>query len=148
MHLASVTVVSFLAGCASVAGHSPPSSVAHGATLSLVRSTGRNPTFELRNSASSPLAYNHWFSMGPAPVAYCRGVDGHIRFCSLRVMLTEDDQPYIHESYIQPGKAVRFQADPSRGEQIGVRLWVKGREEDLWLDDWAPNTAFERARDR
>lgn len=104
--------------------------------------------FELKNSGSVPLAYNHWFALGPEPVAYCRGVDGHIRFCSLRVMLSEDEQPYTHKSYIQPGKAVKFQAAPSSHEQIGVHIWVEGREEDLWLGGWTPNTSLERTRER
>ncbi len=125
-----------------------PSSSAYGATLSWVRSGASKQTFVLKNSGSSPLAYSHWFSLGPEPVAYCRDVDGHIRFCSPRVMLAEDDQPYTHESYIQPGEFVKFQATPTGDEQVGVHIWVEGREEVLWLDGWTPNTSFERTRGR
>jgi hypothetical protein len=75
-------------------------------------------------------------------------MDGQIRFCSLRVMLAEDDQPYTHESYIQPGDAVEFEAAPTKDEQVGVHIWVNGREEALWLAARTPNTSLERTRER
>jgi hypothetical protein len=148
MRPASATVVALLAGCTAGSMATRPSSSAHGATLSLARSASSKQMFVLENSGSSPLAYNHWFSLGPEPVAYCRGVGGHIRFCSLRVLLAEDGQPYTHESYLQPGKAVRFQAAHTEDEQVGVHIWVEGREEALWLDGWTANTSLERTRER
>jgi hypothetical protein len=148
MRLALVTVAAFLAGCAAESTATRPSSAAHGATLSLVRSSDRKPTFELKNSGSAPLAYNHWFSLGPEPAAYCRGADGNIRFCSLRFMLAEDGQPYTHESYLQPGKVVTFQAAPSSDEEVGVHIWIEGREEAVWLGGWTPNKSLERTRAR
>jgi hypothetical protein len=148
MRLAFATMAALLVGCTAGTAPTRPSSSAHGGTLSLVRSAGSRQIFELRNSGSSPLAYYHWFSLGPEPVAYCRGMDGAVRFCSLRMMLADDDQPYTHESYMQPGRSVMFRAAPSRDEQVGVIIWVAGREEPLWLDGWAPNTSLERTRDR
>ena len=147
MRLALATVAALLFGCTTGCAATQASSSAYGGTLSLVRSVGSKQTFVLKNSGSSPLAYTHWFSLGSEPVAYCRSVAGLIRFCSLRVMLAEDDQPYTHESYLQPGKSVRFQAAPAGDEQVGVHIWVKGREEALWLDGWTPNKSFERTRD-
>ena len=148
MRLALATVVALFAGCTTGGVATQPSVSAYGGTLSLVRSAGSKQTFVLKNSGSTPLAYNHWFSLGPDPVAYCRGVDGHTRFCSLRVMLAEDDQPYTHESYIQPGESVKFQAAATGDEQVGIHLWVEGQEVALWLDGWTPNTSLERTRDR
>jgi len=148
MRLAFATVAALLVGCTTGSAATRPSSSAHGGTLSLVRCAGSKQTFELMNSGSSPLAYNHWFSLGPQPVAYCRDVGGHVRFCSLRVMLADDDQPYTHESYIQPGSSVKFRAAPSGDEQVGVTIWVEGREEALWLDGWTPNKSLERTRER
>ena len=148
MRLAVATIAALLVGCTAGSAATRPSSSAHGGTLSLVRSAGSKQSFELKNSGSSPLAYNHWFSLGPEPVAYCRGVDGQVRFCSLRVMLADDDQPYTHESYIQPGRSVKFRAAPSGNEQVGVTIWVEGREETLWLDGWTPNKSLERTRER
>jgi hypothetical protein len=63
-------------------------------------------------------------------------------------MLGDDDQPYTHESYMQPGEAVRFQAVPTKDEQVGVHIWVDGREEPLWLGGGTPNNSLERTRDR
>jgi len=148
MRFAFATVAALLVGCAAGSMAPQTSSSAHGGTLSLVRSSGSKQTLVLRNTSSSPLAYIHWFSLGPEPVAYCRGMDGHVRFCSLRVMLAEDDQPYTHESYIQPGEAVKLQACPTEDEQVGVHLWVDGREEALWLGGRTPNTSLERTRER
>src|SRR5688572_16966380 len=148
MRLAFATAFALLAGCTTGGMEVQPSSSAHGGTLRLVRSTSSKPTFALMNSGSSPLAYNHWFSLGPEPVAYCRGADRQIRFCSLRIMLGDDDQPYTHEGYIQPGESVSFQAAPAKDEQVGVHLWVEGQEEALWLDGWTPNKSLERTRDR
>ena len=148
MRLAFGTVATIVCGCITSCAVVQPSPSAFGGTLSLVHSAGGKQTFVLKNSGSLPLAYNHWFSLGPAPVAYCRGVDGLERFCSLRVMLAEDDQPYTHESYLQPGDSVKFQASPTADEQVGVHLWVGGREEGLWLDGWTPNTSLERTRGR
>jgi hypothetical protein len=62
-------------------------------------------------------------------------------------MLADDDQPYTHVGYIQPGESVKFQAIPGKDEQVGVRIWVNGREEVLWLGGRAPNTSFERTRE-
>jgi hypothetical protein len=148
MRVAFVTVAILLFGCADGSAVTRPSSSAHGGTLSLVRSAGSKQTFELKNSGSSPLAYNHWFSLGPEPAASCRGVDGQVRFCSLRVMLADEDQPYTHERYLQPGRSVKFRAAPSGDEQVGVTILVEGREEALWLDGWTPNKSLERTRGR
>jgi hypothetical protein len=148
MRLAIAAVVVLLVGCGAGTKATLPSSSAYGGTLSLVRSASSKQTFMLENSSSSPLAYNHWLSLGPEPVAYCRGADGRIRFCSERVVLAEDEQPYTHESYIQPGESVKFQAVPSLDEQVGVYIWVEGREQALWLSGWTPNTSLERMHDR
>lgn len=148
MRLALATVVALFTGCTTGSTATQPSSSAHGGTLSLVRAAGAKQTFVLKNSGSSPLAYNHWFSLGPDPVAYCRGADGHTRFCSLRVMLAEDGRPYTHESYIQPGESVKFQAAAIGDEQVGIHIWADGQEVALWLDGWTPNTSFERTRER
>jgi hypothetical protein len=148
MRLAFATVAALFLGCTTGCMATRPSSSAYGGTLILVHSAGSKQTLVLKNSGSSPLAYNHWFSLGPDPVAYCRSADGQIRFCSLRVMLAEDEQPYTHETYIQPGEVVKFQAAPTGDEQVGVHIWVEGREEALWLDGWTPNTSLERTRGR
>jgi hypothetical protein len=148
MRLALATVFALFAGCTAGCTATQPSSSAYGGTLSLVRSAGSKQTFVLKNSGSSPLAYNHWFSLGPDPVAYCRGVDGQTRFCSLRVMLAQDDQPYTHASYIPPEESVKFQAAATGDEQVGIHLWVEGKEVALWLDGWTPNTSLERTRDK
>ena len=148
MRLALATVAAILAGCADASMATKPTSSAYGATLSLVHSAKTKQTFLLKNSGTAPLAYNHWFALGPEPVAYCRGVSGESRFCSLRVMLAEDDQPYTHESYIQPGESVTFQAAATKDEQVGIHIWIDGREEELWLDGWTPNTSPERTRER
>ncbi len=148
MRLAYATVAMLLVGCATDSIATRPSSSAYGGTISLVRTASSKQTFMLKNSGTLPLAYSHWFSSGPEPVAYCRGADGDIRFCSLRVMLAPDGQPYTHESYMQPGESVTFQAAPSEDEQVGVHILVEGREEALWLEGWTPNTSLERTRDR
>jgi hypothetical protein len=75
-------------------------------------------------------------------------MDGQVRYCSLRIMLTDDDQPYTHESYLQPGRSVKFRAAPSGDEQVGVTIWAEGQEEILWLDGWTPNTSLEGTRAR
>jgi hypothetical protein len=87
-------------------------------------------------------------SQGPDPVPYCRDPQGSVRICALRIYVTQDDDPYVHESYLQPGGAVQFQATPSKDEQVGVRLWFKGKDEFLWLSRWTPNKSLERARGR
>jgi hypothetical protein len=148
MRLVHTLLAALLVGCAANGPISLPSSTVRGATLSLVRSVSSKPTFELKNAGTSAVAYNHWFALGPDPVAYCRTSKGEIRFCSLHVMLTDDDQPYVHESYIQPGEAVKFQAAPSGDEQVGVQLWFEEREEALWLDAWTSNKSLERTRER
>jgi hypothetical protein len=133
------SVIALLVGCAAGSPPIRPSTTAYGATLSLVHYASRKPTFELANSGTASLAYNHWFALGPEPVAYCRDEKGAIRFCSLRFMLADDDQPYIHESYLQPGRSVKFQAAAFENEQLEVHLWVEGREEVIWLGGWTPN---------
>jgi hypothetical protein len=148
MRNAFAAVTALLVGCAAGTAATLPSSSAHGGTLSLVRTERTRQTLTLSNSGSSPLAYLHWFSLGPEPVAYCRGLDGHVRVCSLRVMLADDDQPYTHESYLPPGGSVEFQASPSGDEQVGVVIWVEGREEALWLDGRTPDKSLERTRER
>ena len=148
MRLSFAALAALILGCTTGCATTQPSSSAYGGTLRLANSKGGKQTFVLENTGSSPLAYSHWFSLGPEPVAYCRDVDGDVRFCSLRVMLREDDQPYTHESYLQPGKSVKFQAAPTGDEQLGVHIWVNGREEALWLDGWTPNSASARARER
>ena len=148
MRLAIAMVFALIVGCTTGRTTTLPSSSAYGGTLSLVRSAGGKQTFVLKNSGSSPLAYNHWFSLGSDPVAYCRSADGRTRFCSLRVMLAEDDQPFTHVSYIQPGQAVTFEAAAAGDEQVGIHVWVEGKEEALWLNGWTPNTSLERTRGR
>jgi len=51
----------------------------------------------------------------------------------LRIYLTSENDPNVHESYLQPGDSVRFRAVPSKDEQVGVRLWFHGKDEFLWV---------------
>ena len=140
--------VALIAGCASGNGGSAPVSEARGATLRLLSVSKAHATFALRNGAQAALAYEHWMSQGPDPVAYCRDPQGSVRICALRIFVAEGDDPYVHESYLQPGGLVRFQAAPSKDEQVGVRLWFQGKDEFLWLSPWTPNKSLERTRER
>jgi len=142
------SLVALIAGCASGNGDSAPVSEARGATLRLIAVSKAHATFALVNDAPASLAYEHWMSQGPDPVPYCRDPQGSVRICALRIYVTEDDDPYVHESYLQPGGLVRFQAAPSKDEQVGVRLWFQGKDEFLWLSQWTPDKSLERTRAR
>ena len=137
--LALCSLIVFLTGCVSGTSRAGPQSELRGATLRLVSVTKTGTRLKLTNSATTVLAYEHWMSQGPDPVPYCRNPQGGIRICASRVYLTHDDEPYVHESYLQPGASVRFQAVPSGDEQVGVRLWFDAREEYLWLESWTPD---------
>jgi hypothetical protein len=110
--------------------------------------TRTKATFELKNTVAVPLAYEHWMSQGPEPVPYCRDPEGDIRICASHVYVTEDGEPYVHESYLQPGASVSFQAVPTGDEQVGIKIWSDAREEYLWLELWTPNKSLERTRER
>jgi hypothetical protein len=75
--------------------------------------------------------YEHWMEQGPAPVPYCRNAEGQVRICAMHMYLS-GDQPYVHETYLQPGRSVKFEAVPSRDEQVGVKFWTDGKEQYLW----------------
>lgn len=145
---AGICVAMLLAGCVAGGEGVKPGASAHGATLALIHGGRNKVTLELRNAGSAPIAYDHWFTLGAEPVAYCRDVRGEVRFCSRRVMVAEDNQPRVHESYLQPGESVRLRALPSRGEQVGIRLWLQGKEDMLWLDEWIADSSAERAPGR
>jgi hypothetical protein len=148
MRLAPLSMLVLIAGCASEGADTRHMSGAHGATLELVSSTQSKSTLELKNTGATPLAYDHWMSQGREPVPHCRDAKGAIRICALRVYLTSENDPYIHETYLQPAVSVKFQAAPAENEQVGVHIWRDGRGEYLWLDKGAPNTSLERTRVR
>ena len=62
--------------------------------------------------------------------------------CRLYYYLTPENDPNVHESYLQPGDSVRFRVVPSKDEQVGVRLWFHGKDEFLWFVHWTPNTSL------
>jgi hypothetical protein len=148
MRLVLSSLVLLLAGCASGRAGTMPVAELRGATLGLTSVTRTKATFELKNTVAAPLAYEHWMSQGPDPVPYCRDSQGRIHICASHVYVTEGDDPYVHECYLQPGASVKFQAVPTGDEQVGIKMWADGREEYLWLESWTPNKSLERARDR
>jgi hypothetical protein len=143
-----IPLVALITGCASGNGGSTPVSEARGATLRLISVSKTHATLALRNGAPASLAYEHWMSQGPDPVPYCRDSQGSVRICALQIYVMQDDDPYVHESYLQPGGSVQFQATPSKDERVGVRLWFEGKDEFLWLSQWTPNKSLERKRER
>ena len=143
MRLALFPLVVLLAGCASGPVSTVPVTEFRGATLALTAVTRAKATLELKNTVRVPLAYEHWMSQGPEPVPYCRDPQGSIRICASRIYVI-GDEPYVHERYLQPGKAVRFQAIPSGDEQVGIKIWSDEKEVILWLEHWTPNKSLER----
>ena len=136
MRSALILLVALFAGCVSGNGGGAPSAEARGATLRWVSVSKAHATLVLVNGAPESLEYEHWMSQGPDPVPYCRNPQGSVRICALRIYVTGDNDPYVHESFLQPGSSVRFQAVPSDDEQVGVRLWFQGKDEYLWLAHW------------
>ena len=139
---ALISLVAIVAACTTSKGGGVAISEARGASLRLVSISKLHATFALGNSASEALAYEHWMSQGPEPVPYCRDPQGSVRICALRIYLTPENDPNVHESYLQPGDSVRFRAVPSKDEQVGVRLWFHGKDEFLWFVHWTPNTSW------
>lgn len=137
--VSAIAIVVLLTGCTTSSADVHPVATAHGATLSLVSFTKKGATLELENVSKAPIAYDHWMSQGPEPVSHCRDAGGRIRICSTRVILTHEDEPYVHETYLEPGESVKLHALPGTDEQVGVHLWRSGRGEYLWLERWKPH---------
>jgi hypothetical protein len=146
--LALSSLAVLLAGCVSGSVGTVSTSGPFGATLSLKSVTLARATLELENDAAAPLAYEHWMSQGPEPVPYCRDPRGDIRICASRVYLMPGGEPNVHESYLQPGTSVRFQAVPSGDEQVGMKILSDGKEVFFWLEHWTPDTSLKNARER
>ena len=142
-----------VSGCSARPPAISPTSAAHGASLrltsaKLLKGATFKARFELANGATKALAYEHWMTQGPEPVPYCRDATGHIHICALRVFVDGDDEPYVHESYLQPGDSVKFEAIPSKDEHAGVKLWIDGKEEYLWFEHWTPDQALDQVAAR
>jgi hypothetical protein len=148
MRLTFALACGLLAGCISSSAETESIAEIHGASLRLISTRSTHASMELRNGAALPLAYQHWMSQGPEPVPYCRAPGGEIRICSRNLYFIAGDEPFVHESYLQPGHSVRFRALPSRGEQIGVYIWFDGKGEYLWAEIQAPNKSLERTREK
>ena len=83
-------------------------------------------------------------SQGPEPVPHCRDSEGRTRICASKIFLSPENEPDVHEAYLQPGASVRFVATPSQTEQVGIHVWRDGQGEHLWLDGWTPESSRER----
>ena len=145
--LSMIPLILLAAGCASEPAASWPVSEVDGVTLRMTSAKElEGPIYKtrflLRSVASTPLAYEHWMSQGPEPVPYCRDSQGVIRICAAHVYVMADE-PYVHESYLQSGDSVEFDAIPARGEQVGVKYWLEGAEHFLWYPHWTPGPATE-----
>jgi hypothetical protein len=137
-----------LGGCASTTGYEDAKVEAEGISIRLTSINAGRATLLLQNISSTPIAYDHWMTRGPEAVPYCRDDSGEVRICSSRVYVTEDGDPMTHESYLPSGKRVSFHAIPSKGEQVGVRLWISGRGRYVWLSTALPNISLQADRER
>ena len=133
----AISILSALCLAYAASGTPNPSTQAQGAVLTVAAISHGKVTLKLTNSGNSSLA---------EPVPFCRSLQGSIRICADRVFQTPDGDPYVHETFLEPGASVKFRAIPSGTEQVGLRLWRDGREEYLWLEDWTLDTSRRRAR--
>ena len=139
MRITATAIFVLLTGCISNNADVHPVATAHGAALTLVSFTQKKATLELKNVSKTRIAYDHWMSQGPEPVSHCRDGADRIRICSTRVFLTHEDEPYVHETYLEPGESVKLHALPGTDEQVGIHLWRGGRGQYLWLERWKPH---------
>jgi hypothetical protein len=136
--------VLLLSGCASTSYYKDVTVDANGISLTLTSSDASRAALRMKNTSSAPIAYDHWMAQGPDATPYSCDSTGVIRICSSRVFLTPEGRPMTHETYLQPGSQISFEARPSPGEQVGVRLWIAGRDQYVWLTSVLPNPSLER----
>ncbi len=148
MRIAAISAFALCTGC--VSGSTGVHSVtdAYGASLSLISLSSAEATLELSNLGRTPLAYDHWMSQGPEPVPHCRDTSGRVRICARRIYLTSENEPYVHEAYLQPGASVELRAVPGQDEQVGVHVWRGGKDGYLWLEIGTPNKPSEKTSER
>jgi len=103
------------------------------ASVTKVRSVGTEVELALTNHSRTTITYYHWLGRGSAPVPYCRSGDGAILVCAKVVLVDPEGALMTHEDYLAPGKTVHFLAQPKAASTVGVRLWVDGHEQYVWM---------------
>jgi hypothetical protein len=103
------------------------------ASVTKLRSVGSEVELALTNHSHTTITYYHWLGQGNAPVPYCRDGDGATYVCAKVVHVDPEGALMTHEDYLAPGKTVHFLAKPKGTSTVGVRLWVSGHEQYVWV---------------
>ena len=111
----------FITSCSSL---NEEKSITQKVTFELVSSKKGVAVLGMKNVSSHVLSYEHWFGQEGMPVAYCENDVGEIQVCSTHVFLLEDEY-FTHETYIQPGDEIRFEANVATYERVGVKFYMQ-----------------------
>ena len=95
-----------------------------GVSINLLSNNSNVAQLEIRNNTQKILSYEHWFGQKGMPVAYCKSLSSDIDVCSTEVFLIGDEY-FTHETYIQPGEAVLFEANNVDSVAIGVKFYIQ-----------------------
>jgi hypothetical protein len=101
--------------------------------ISMIGANGKKTAFVMRNTSPEVVEYFHWFSLDSSPVPYCRRADQSVYFCGVHAMVDSADNPWIHEQFLPPGESVKFVAHAEGAEAVGVKLWLQGKEQFVWI---------------